>query len=255
MNGGPTPLLDFFKRGEVARDVRMLAAQGALAPRAHEQLAILVHLVDDPDPEVRRIAESTLQQIPVEAIANFLAREDVPTGLIEFFADRGVFPSDTPLADSDEPFVDTTPDFEEDEDERRETILQRITEMGFSERLKAAMKGSREMRAILIRDTNKMIAAAVLSSPKLTVQEVEGFARMANVSDDVLRVIGSTRAWTKSYAVIVGLSRNPKTPVAIGLSLVSRLQNRDLLTLTVDRNIPDPVRRAARQRVTSGSRG
>ena len=41
---GPTPLLDFFKRGEVARDVRLLAAQGALAPRAHEQLAILVLL-------------------------------------------------------------------------------------------------------------------------------------------------------------------------------------------------------------------
>ena len=48
-----TPLLDFFKRGEVARDVRLLAAQGALAPRAHEQLAILVLLLDDPDPEIR----------------------------------------------------------------------------------------------------------------------------------------------------------------------------------------------------------
>jgi hypothetical protein len=37
--------------------------------------------------------------------------------------------------------------------------------MGFTVRLKAAMKGTREVRAILIRDPNKMIAAAVLSSP------------------------------------------------------------------------------------------
>ena len=60
---GPTPLLDFFKRGEVARDVRLLAAQGALAPRAHEQLAILVLLVDDPDAEIRATADETLHNV------------------------------------------------------------------------------------------------------------------------------------------------------------------------------------------------
>jgi hypothetical protein len=54
--------------------------------------------------------------------------------------------------------------------------------MGFTERLKAAMKGTREMRAILIRDPNKMISAAVLSSPKVTESEAAGFARMASVS-------------------------------------------------------------------------
>ena len=47
------------------------------------------------------------------------------------------------------------------------------------------------MRAILIRDSNKMIAAAVLSSPKLSEPEVEGFARMASISDEILRIIGS----------------------------------------------------------------
>jgi hypothetical protein len=68
---GPTPLLDFFKRGEVARDVRLLAAQGALAPRAHEQLAILVLLLEDTDPEIRRTADSTLNQIPVAVLRSF----------------------------------------------------------------------------------------------------------------------------------------------------------------------------------------
>ena len=48
--GFRTPLLDFFRRGEVARDVRLLAAQGALAPRAHEQLGLLMLLVSDQDP-------------------------------------------------------------------------------------------------------------------------------------------------------------------------------------------------------------
>src|SRR5438132_1095446 len=90
----PTPLLDFFKRGEVARDVRLLAAQGALAPRAQEQLAILVLLLDDPDREIRQRAGDTIDRIPLDALRSFLARSDVPIGLREFFGDRGVFPAE-----------------------------------------------------------------------------------------------------------------------------------------------------------------
>ena len=81
----PAPLLDFFRRGEAARDVRLLAAQGVLAPRAHEQVAILVLLADDKDPEVRQTALATLDRIPVEALRAFLGRSDVPVGIREFF--------------------------------------------------------------------------------------------------------------------------------------------------------------------------
>jgi hypothetical protein len=90
--------------------------------------------------------------------------------------------------------------------------------MGFSQRLKAAVKGSRELRAMLIRDPNKMISASVLSSPKLTENEVEAFSKMANVSEDILRIIASNRRWMKNYGVVVGLCRNPKTPLAMSLN-------------------------------------
>jgi Asp-tRNA(Asn)/Glu-tRNA(Gln) amidotransferase B subunit len=126
--------------------------------------------------------------------------------------------------------------------------------MSFTDRLKAAMKGSREMRAILIRDPNKMIAAAVLSSPKLNDAEIEGFSRMANVSEEVLRVIGSNRAWTKNYNVVVGLSKNPKTPVALSLNLMARLNDRDVSVLASDRNVPEPLRQAARRKVAQSNR-
>ena len=80
----PTPLLDFFRRGEVARDVRLLAAQGAVAPRAHEQLSILILLLDDPDPEVRAVASQTMARIPGEALVSFLGRADVSVDVREF---------------------------------------------------------------------------------------------------------------------------------------------------------------------------
>jgi hypothetical protein len=249
---GPTALLEFFKRGEVAQDVRLLAAQGALGLRAHEQLAILMLLVDDPDPVIGRTADDTLKRIPIGALRTFLAKPDVSTALREFFAGRGVLPGEVSanlaLEDDDRPLIDTAmPD--DPVAGADKTPIQRLAEMTFTERLQAAIKGSREVRAILIRDTNKMIAAAVLSGPQVTPPEAESFARMANVSEDVLRVIGNTRAWVKNYGVVVALTRNPKTPIAMSLNLMARLRDRDLTTLSVDRNVPDPLRAAARRRV------
>jgi hypothetical protein len=255
---GATPLLDFFKRGEVARDARLLAAQGLLAPRAHEQLAILVLLLEDSDQEIRTVAEATLNQIPVDVLQAFLAKSDVPIGVREYFADRGVFPAEIPAIaiDEDLPLIDTAPaEAEAEKEEDRASIVQRLANMGFTDRLKAAVKGSREMRAILIRDPNRMICTAVLSSPKVTEQEAASFARMASVSEDVLRAIGNNRAWMKSYNVVLGLTKNPKTPLAMSLNLMQRLQSRDVSTLAVDRNVPEPLRIAARKKALANASG
>jgi hypothetical protein len=251
-----TPLLDFFKRGEVARDVRLLAAQGVIAPAAHEQLAILVVLTDDPDPEIRGLASETINKIPEPTLRAFLARSDIHVSVLEFFADRGIFPADIPLLSIEEPLIDTETDGGGDVGEEEDTNLtatQKLAQMGFTERLKAAVKGSREMRAILIRDPNKMISAAVLSSPKLTEQEVEGFARMANVAEEVLRTIASNRSWMKSYSITVGLTKNPKTPLGLSLNLLSRLTDRDTAMIATDRNVPEPLRVAARRKVVEST--
>ena len=73
------------------------------------------------------------------------------------------------------------------------------------------------MRAILIRDPNRMVAAAVLSCPKVNDAEVEAFAKMGNVSEEILRTIAMSRAWTKNYGVLLALVKNSKTPVALTL--------------------------------------
>jgi hypothetical protein len=114
------------------------------------------------------------------------------------------------------------------------------------------MRGSREQRSVLVRDPNRLVAAAVLSSPKLTETEIEAFARMVNVSDEVLRTIGTARTWTRNYGVVTALARNPKTPPAISMPLVGRLNERDLRLLAVDRNVPEGVRLAARKLVLAG---
>ncbi len=246
-----SPLFDFFKRGEVARDVRLLAAQGGFAPRAHEQLSILVLLLDDPDQEIRETADATLNKLPVEALSMFLARSDVSTDLREFFADRGVFPAQTAAADGETPLIEVSEAEDEDlldEDADPMSVSQRLQKMTFPQKLKAASKGTREMRSILVRDPNKMIAATVMSSPKLTEQEVESIAGMGSVSEDVLRMIAHNRSWMKSYKIMVRLVRNPKFPVALSMNLLQRVNNKDLALIAIDRNVPEPVRIAARKK-------
>ena len=185
----------------------------------------------------------------------------MPIGLREFFADRGVFPAEIPtiVVDEEQPLIDTTPPEEavadDDAEEDRASIVQKLASMGFTERLKSAVKGSREMRAILIRDPNRMICTAVLSSPKVTEQEAASFARMGSVSEDVLRAIGTKRAWMKNYNVVLALTKNPKTPLAMSLNLMQRLQSRDVSTLSVDRNVPEPLRVAARKKALANASG
>ena len=142
-----------------------------------------------------------------------------------------------------------------DEDADRVSGTQELAAMNFPQRLRAAMKGSREQRAILIRDPNKLICASVLSSPKVSLPEVESFARMQNVSEDVLRIIGSNRAWLKSYGVILALTKNPKTPLAMSMNLMSRLTTKDLQKLSVDRNVAEALRISARKKVVSNQSG
>jgi hypothetical protein len=255
-----SPLLDFFKRGEVARDVRLLAASGALAPRALEQIGLLAILTEDGDADVQSAAEATLAKIPNESMAAFLGRSDVPEGLREFFRARGIEPvtggdtSDDPLVDAETPGATGEGRGETDaEEEDNQSITQKLALMNVAERMKAAMKGTKSERAILVRDPNKLVSAAVLSSPKLTDSEVENFAKLANVSEEVLRTIGMNRGWTKNYGVVAALTKNPKTPLAVAMRFVQRLTDRDLKMIALDRNLQEPLKLAVRKRLTEAN--
>lgn len=250
-------LLDFFRRGDVARDIRLLAAQGALVPRAVEQLGLLALLVKDSDPEIARTAEETLATIPRAALSAFLARSDVGAELRNFFAARGIEPdagadvvARSSFIDEDAPLVDAAPPVESPrEPESESTTLQRIAALGVAQRMSLAMKGTREERSILIRDPNKIVAVAVLSSPKINDAEVEAIAKMGSISDEILRLIAHTRAWIKNYPVVLALTRNAKTPLAVSMNLLSRLNEKDLRMLSTDRNVPDVLRITARKKV------
>jgi hypothetical protein len=143
-----------------------------------------------------------------------------------------------------EALADALADAEPD-NERRKTLLQQISTMTVSQRVKFAMKGGSEARRTLIRDNNKVVQRAVLQSPRLTDQEVEAFASMTNLTDEILRLIGKNRNFRKNYNVVRNLLNNGKAPLDCTLGLLPMLNPPDLKKLGMNKNIPETLRATA----------
>jgi hypothetical protein len=131
------------------------------------------------------------------------------------------------------------------EDEQRGSVLQKIAKLDVKGRIQLAMKGSKEERSILVRDGTKVVALAVLDSPKITDGEVEKFANQKNVLEALLRAIPMKRRFAKNYIVVRNLVANPRTPLDVGLGLMKNLLVQDLKNLSANKEVSDTVRKLA----------
>jgi hypothetical protein len=126
-------------------------------------------------------------------------------------------------------------------------LYQRIANMTVSQKIRRAMLGSKEERMLLVRDTNRLVAAAVVRSPMMQENEAALISRNRNVSEDVLRILGTTPEWAKSYSVKKNLVENAKTPIMISQKLVPLLREYDLKQIAKSKNITGAVKEAARR--------
>ena len=347
------PFVDQFRRGGVPRDLRLMAAQGALPLKPADFIELLHHLLKDPDEDIRTTSQTTLGGLPVEELKpilkdrdsppevlawGFAAREEqelrevvlqntaLPDEAIEalvatlpeaqaelvvinqvrllrrtsllvaleanphlnkdqrrrlmelrqtFHIDGALMPGEKPPPPPPAPAPAAAPvpepepvheevtfaseadaissllTDEEKQQEERVSTVRKIYKQNTAEKVVTALKGNREERAILIRDPNRIVATAVLGSPRVTEAEIESFAGMKNISDEILRQIGAHKEWTRRYGVVSSLVRNPRTPIAISMGMVSRLNPRDIKSLAVDRNVPEAIRKQAQKFVRS----
>ena len=127
----------------------------------------------------------------------------------------------------------------------RVSLIRRIMFMNTKDRMKLALKGDREARSILVRDSNKVVCSAVVNNPRITEQEVENIAAMRTVSDEVLRLIAMNRSWARNYPIIHNLARNPRTPIPTAMNILPRIRTKDLNGIAQNRNVSEGVRRQA----------
>ncbi|MDP3261257.1 MAG: hypothetical protein Q8M34_11865 [Thermodesulfovibrionales bacterium] len=134
-------------------------------------------------------------------------------------------------------------------EQRTQTLLQKVQGLTVAEKRLLAMRGGREARSILIKDTNKQIVMAVLDNPKIKEPEVELFARSRSIPDEALRAITRTKEWMKNYGVLLAVVTNPKTPAGVAVPLLYSLKIRDLASLEKNRNIAEVIRTTAKKLV------
>ena len=150
----------------------------------------------------------------------------------------------TAVSDDLKHLADAAAEAEPDE-QRRQTLLQQIGRMTVAQRVQFAIKGGSEARRTLIRDSNKVVQRSVLQSPRLTDQEVEAFAAMANLTDEILRLIAGNRSFRKNYVVVRNLMNNPKCPLDVTLHMLPMLNPVDLKKLGMNKNVPETLRTTA----------
>ncbi len=257
--------------------VRRKGAKGELPVSSIEKIHILVYLTQDPDPEIARQAIETLDQTGREELLTVLQDPETPLAVLDFAANHLVekredlldallknpaFHNSPPLPQEKEVEASRNPVIEALESSStvaappdrvseaavahpRESVLQKLSKLSPAEKIKRALMGSQEERLVLIRDSNKSVARAVVQSPKLTDAEVEAIASMRNVMEEVLRALAQNRTHLKHYGVVRALVGNPRVPIDITLPLISRLNDRDLKMLALDRNLPEVLRTMA----------
>jgi len=130
-------------------------------------------------------------------------------------------------------------------DEGRGSALQKISKLDVKGRIQLAMKGTKEERSILVRDGTKVVALAVLDSPKITDSEVEKFASQRNVLESVLRGIPLKRRFMKHYGIVRNLVFNPRTPIDVSITLIKNLLVQDLKNLSGNKEVSETVRKSA----------
>lgn len=131
----------------------------------------------------------------------------------------------------------------------RETLYNRVKTMPVGARIKLAMRGNKETRILLIRDSNRLVARFVLRNPRITEDEIVAITTNRTADDELLRVIADSREWTRSRLVRGGLVSNPRTPPPIALRFLPTLDDRDIRRLAKSKNVPDVVAMAARRLV------
>jgi hypothetical protein len=260
--------------------VRRKACRGELPVSLQERIEILVFLATGSEGEDQITALQTLQSWRPEELQLVLRDPATPVAVLDFGA-TNLAPhreelgqallqnpslpnqvrewlenalaliAEAEISESSEGAAPLPPPGEnqdsrhEEEKQKPTTAIQRTQRMSVVQKVKAALTGSKEERVILVRDSNKLVARAVMQSPKLTESEVENYASMKEVCEEALRIITLNRKFMKLYVVVRALVNNPRTPIDVGLHLLPRINDFDLKRLAFNRNVSDVIRHTA----------
>jgi hypothetical protein len=138
-------------------------------------------------------------------------------------------------------------DGEVDEEHPDVSLYALIQKMTVFQKIRLGRMGNKEARGLLVRDRNKIVAIAAVTSPRIKDNEIVSIAQSRNVAEDVLRLISMSREWTRNYKVKLALATNPKCPLTAAVKFVNYLQDKDLRQIMRSKDVPSAVATHARR--------
>lgn len=251
----------------------------ALGPVTAEKLTELFGMMISSRPDERRSAVNSIKKIPTGEMTRILSDPELPTEVLDFFARHSSARPDwvkalrenTSLPDylrnylgEEGAFVDnvsdagaeksldieksgTAADNGESEEKKHLSIELRIQQMNVGEKIKMALKGDKETRRVLIKDTNREVYMSVLENPGMKESEVELLTKNTGTNSEILRTIGRNREWTGNRNVVKSLLLNPKTPLDVSVRFLPRLSLRELELIDKSRSLPSALRANAKR--------
>ncbi len=188
------------------------------------------------------------REFTLPAIAQLLAEDSEGEGakaLVDLSGRTSLQDSDFSF-DLSEDSSNFDSDFTDDEkegmdDEKKLSLRQQLDEMTVGEKIKLSYKANKGVREVLVRDTNKIVACAVVNSGRITDAEVLAIATNRSIHEEVIRALTSNREFMRKYPVKVALAGNPKTPIPTAINLLNSLHVKDLQKLASNRNVSSAV--------------
>jgi len=132
-------------------------------------------------------------------------------------------------------------------EEERSSLATQIARLSVPGKVELAVKGNREVRRILSRDSSSMVARAVIGSPKLSQEDVVSYAASSQTHEEVLRFIADSRQWTANRQVVGALVQNPRTPAPYAIRFLKAYQTSELRILSQNRSLSAAVRQEAKR--------
>ncbi|MEZ4271980.1 MAG: hypothetical protein R3C68_11295 [Myxococcota bacterium] len=134
-----------------------------------------------------------------------------------------------------------------EEAKRRIPVLKLIAGMSIAQKISLSLKGNKEARTILVRDSNKVVCSAAIRNPRITESELLAAAQSRQVSDEVIRIISRSKEMSRSYAVKHALVKNPKTPIQTSMRFLTLLRDSDVKGIAKSRNVPSAISNQAKR--------
>ena len=242
-SGGVTPidLLPLAQNPKTAPEVlEKILEHPALSP---EMLAALLRHPATPGAPMARLAEGARDALLTVLLGSLERLGRWLEALEALLRNPAVPPTNRPAIKEQ---IETAK--KRDAEVAKKSLLTRIKFLPVGQKLALAKKGNKEVRMILVKDTNEMVALEVVGSPRITDVEILTIAAMRDVSDKVLRSIATNRKYRLNRQIVLALLNNPRTPVGVSLGLgIQQLSDRELVDLARNRDIPGALSRAAKQ--------